>query len=255
MRMRRGHRRQLALFRRVALWFGATGVLWCANGASAARRTASWVHDTTVQPERGVEIEQWITDEIEGEDSRTGIWWAPVMGITDNIELALPLEIVHEKSSDQTLFETYGMDLRWRLVTSDPVQVGPFVPLIRVGATRLIQDDAAKLDGSFVLSVDATKRLHLLAEAGAWMVTPGAVVEGSYGLAANYAVFEDLRLGAEGIAEQEIDNPDGTHEIWVAAGPTLSITHGRFWATLGAPIGLTRAGPDALPRLAWGIAF
>jgi len=230
-------------------------MLLCAGGVSAASRTASWAHDTAVQPERGVELEQWITDEVEGDDSKIKLWWGPVVGITDNVEAALPLEITREQASGQTFLDGYGIDLRFRLVTSDPVLVGPFVPLLRVSAKRLVQDDAAELGGSAVLSIDATKRLHLILEAGMSGVTVGPVLESQFALAANYAVLEDVRLGAEAFAEQELDNPDGTRELWIAAGPTVAVTHGRFWVTLGAPFGLTKAGPRALPRVVWGIAF
>jgi hypothetical protein len=67
---------------------------------------------------------------------------------------------------------------------------------------------------------------------------------------------DELRVGAEAIAYVPFDTPPGktTSDLeWVAAGPNLSWTHGRFWVTATYSIGISHV-KDA-PRAQWGIAF
>ena len=58
----------------------------------AGRRLLAWPYDTETLPQRGVEIEQWISEEAEVDDGNVEawLWFSPVVGITDEIELALP---------------------------------------------------------------------------------------------------------------------------------------------------------------------
>src|SRR5580765_3557477 len=98
----------------------ATAVLLgAARVAHAGRSHFGWLFDTETVPERGVELEQWITDERrQGPDhaDETGVWWAPVIGITDELELAIPVEWEWTKSDfamPRTFLARYGAELRW----------------------------------------------------------------------------------------------------------------------------------------------
>ena len=64
------------------------------------------------------------------------------------------------------------------------------------------------------------------------------------------AVSGELRAGAEVVASLF---PRGAGTDWVAAGPNLAWTHGRFWLAASLPIGLSNI--DAAARVRWGIAF
>ncbi|HEV7556270.1 MAG TPA: hypothetical protein VGO00_12470, partial [Kofleriaceae bacterium] len=63
--------------------------------------------------------------------------------------------------------------------------------------------------------------------------------------------IDDLRFGVESYGEFALR---GTHEDdWIIVGPDLSWTHGRFWLTANAGIGVK--GISAAPRVIWGILF
>src|SRR5512147_2708649 len=119
-------------------------VIALTGSASAGPSRHAWLYGTEVLPERQVEIETWVQEEDgKGDDhADETLWWvAPVVGLTDQVELAIPFEVVSESSDaapePRVAFEHYGVELRWRLVTSDPVEAPAVVPLLRVGIKRL----------------------------------------------------------------------------------------------------------------------
>src|SRR5437870_1494470 len=68
------------------------------TAAFGGRTRFGWLHDTETVQQRTVELENWFVEQ-DGEKYAGGtrdenlIWWGPVIGITDRLELALPLEI------------------------------------------------------------------------------------------------------------------------------------------------------------------
>ncbi len=63
-----------------------------ATDAWAGRRPFIWVWDTEVLHEREVELEQWIWEMRTPDGYAAWLWWAPIFGLTDTLELAIPLE-------------------------------------------------------------------------------------------------------------------------------------------------------------------
>jgi hypothetical protein len=101
------------------------------------------------------------------------------------------------------------------------------------------------------VSIDFAERLHAVVDAGVWGRTDAGGLYLAYGAGLTFAATADLFVGVEAYGALSFEDAD---EAWVAAGPCLSFTHGRFWITASLPIGL-RDGPDLSSRIVWATAF
>jgi hypothetical protein len=218
--------------------------------SSAARRRFAWSFDTEMLPERGVELEGWLTEEA-GEDPKTTLEWRLGLGLLDQIEVSLPVEITF--AGGMTQLDTYGLDARFRLVTADPLLAPKVVPLVRVGIERAVADDAVTGEADFVVTGDVW-RLHAVADLGVAVESLGPTVGLTYGAGAVVSLTDFIHVGAEAFGEAVLAAP--TPEApWLGLGPTLAFTHGRFWITASALIGLMAAAPDFQGRVLWGVQF
>jgi len=226
--------------------------------AHAGRSFYGWLYGTEVLPERAVELQTWIleTNGKEVSDGKeTSIWWGPLIGVTDQLELSLPMELEWKQSDvapASFTFKRFGLEARYRLVSSDPVDAPAFAPLLRVAVKRDVTvRDSVIVEGDLVASYEVGA-LHALADLGAvgvltsddqvWQVRPGAGV--------SFALTSELRGGAEVYAELHLDSKS---ESWAAVGPNLAWTHGRFWLSAAFGIGVYHV--KTAPRVMWGIAF
>ena len=233
-------------------------VLLLAAPVQAGRTPYGWLEGTEVVPERGVELETWVQDlDNVGPLARdeTQLWWAAVIGVTDQLEVALPIEVAWQRAGvvpGTTSLERWGAEARYRLVTSDPVEAPALVPLVRVAVKREVDErKAATVEAEAALSyqrgcwqaqVNLAARQLIHAGEDSVLVRPAAGV--------SVAVTSELRLGAEAVASIFAR---GAGTDWVAAGPNLAWTHGRFWLAASLPVGLSSI--DAAARVRWGIAF
>jgi hypothetical protein len=231
--------------------------------AHAGRNFYGWLNDTDVMPERGVEMQNWIEEEnhndVDGGTSTTTWGVAPFIGITDQLELALPVEVVwfgKTGGAAGTSFTNFGAQLRYRLVTNDPEEKPPFAPLVHVDVRRLTYNrDAVEgkvgFSGSFESGI-----VHALVDVAfvteiddesEYGVNPGAGV--------SIEVADDIRVGAEVFGHVSFNDPEmpGAPKNWLIAGPNASWTHGRFWLSGAFAFGLQNIG--TAPRVTWGIAF
>lgn len=226
--------------------------------AHAGFRQTAWSFDTMTVPERQVEIEAWLTQSIAGPDgaaTTASFLLSPVVGITDQLELAIPITADYSRMAGTTNLSTYGLDARYRIVTSDPKQAPPIVPLVRATVRKLIgNDDAYRIQGTLAVSYEPTPRVHIVANASLYHVTDVNLTSAEYSGGALFAATKDLRIGVDTFATQQIKGP-GSDDSWFAAGPAAVFSHGRFWLTVSVPIGVTSKAPDALPRMIWAIAF
>ena len=239
---------------RAAFVLIALGLL--AGSAHAGFRTSAWSFDTRTVPERQAELELWITQLVSGPDGATGttaVLLAPVIGITDQLELAIPLTAEYARATDATQLTSWGIDARYRILPARPGQ--RFSPLIRAGARRLVaKDDAFRLSADLVLGIDPMPRLHIVLNAGVSTITKPKTIVAEYSAGIFYAVADDIRLGVDAFGTQELSAP-GPTDGWFAAGPGVSLSHGRFWVAASVPFGITSKAPDAMPRLIWALAF
>ncbi len=240
----------------VALFLAPAG-----RQARAGRSGFAWFFDTEVVPERGVELETWLIDENSLGDQdvdTTRLIWQPAVGLAERLELALPVELDFVEQGDpasgDTQLANYGAELRWRLASPDPVEAGAVVPLLRLGAKRLVTArERVRGEADVVVSADlggcwrAVADLGVFAETGTGKdfvsLRPGAGV--------NAPVATDLRIGVEAFANFKRDDLRSTD--WLVVGPNLAWTHGRFW--LAASFGIGVFGIDSAPRINWAVAF
>jgi hypothetical protein len=235
--------------------------------AHAGRDFYGWSYGTEVMPERGVELQTWIyeiNDKYGNKTNQSSIWWGPLVGVTDQLELAFPIELDWQSvpdMSDPTMdlppktsftFRRWGIEARYRLVSSDPVEAPSFVPLVRIAAKRTVSArDDVRLEGDLVASYDAGP-VQLLADLGFIVdIAPGtrhteARPSGGFSI----RIADDFRLGAEVYSELSMDVKT---ESWAAVGPNLAWTHGRFW--LSGVFGIGVYHIRTAPRVMWGIAF
>lgn len=231
--------------------------------AHAGRSFYGWLYGTEVMPERGVELQSWIQEEDGKYTTRTDeTWlaWSALVGITDQLELSLPLELQWldaVSDRDPTLrtrsftLRRFGIEARYRLVSPDPVDAPALAPLLRIAVKRdVTQRDEVRLEGDAVTSYNAG-RVHALVDLGVTGDLSGSShFELHPGAGVSVAVTGELRVGAEFYAELSLDTQG---KSWATAGPDLSWTHGRFW--LSAALGLRVYDVEVAPRVIWGIAF
>jgi hypothetical protein len=238
-------------------------VLVAAPGSAHAGRTFyGWLYGSEVMPERGAELQSWITEKNFENREETNWLFGAQIGITDQLELGLPLEIDWFRAENPatmmtsvgTRFSRFGAELRYRFVTQDPVDAPALVPLLRVAAKRLIGDRGGiQPEADFVLSYE-TGIVQLLLDLGFYAVlSPDNENEYEFRPGVGVSVLAlpstDLRFGAEAFAEIKKDGS------WYAAGPNVAWTHGRFWISGALGVGLDRDRIRTAPRLQWGIAF
>jgi hypothetical protein len=220
----------------------------CAD-AEGARRRFAWLWDTEVSPQRGVELEWWIW-ETAGASERAWLLVSTVVGLTDNLELGVPVVVVWSPDTGTEL-DGYGLDARWRLGSADPAKAGPVVALLRAGARRQIQAGALRLEGGATLSLDLG-RLRAVADADVVYGSDRDDVSAAFGAGLSYRVTEELFVGVESYGVARFGEDGGS---WFSVGPNLSFTWGRFWLTASLPIGIDADAPDLLPRVIWATAF
>lgn len=251
--------------RRAALLCAGVAVLLGGGGrrAEAGRRFFAWLYDTEVLPDHGVELEQWLWEEADQDVPEAWLWWAVVIGITDQLELALPLEWQWQYGLP-TQLEDYGADVRWRIAPAGRGDATwPVVPLLRAGVKRHLVNNrnAVGLELDAVASADIEDIAHFVLDAGVRDLIEGGDHTVTVDLLAGATVLlgEGVRVGGSVWAQIVAAAPAGgadTGLAYIAAGPDLSWSYGRFWVTAGVPIRLTHnGGPGLLPRLTWGVLF
>jgi hypothetical protein len=250
---------------RLALAFVmATALVAGAGVARAGRTPFGWVRATEVLPERGVELETWIFEEngVGNDDDpdttpdETTLWWTTVVGITDRIEVALPVEFRHlqlGEADGESLLYGFGLEGRWRLVSPDPVEAGPLAPVVRLGVHRLVNARRkTRAEAGATLGIDLGEYVHVAVDAGAtWLVDrDDSDLEVTPAAGVSVRIVDQLRVGGEAYGEFTVN---GEENDWVAAGPNLAWTHGRFWVSGTVLIGILDI--TAAPRVNWGMAF
>jgi hypothetical protein len=210
-------------------------------------------------PERSVELQTWTQEEnrLGEEGNRSESLWGigPLIGITDQLELGLPVDFVWARTpgmSGVNGLSDYGIEARYRLVTQDPQDAPAFAPLLRASVKRLVlARDVVRPElgvvatyelGSVVIGADVAVAGDFTRDDHQLEVIPAGGI--------SVAVAGDLRLGAEVFAQWSLED-DGSS--WAGAGPNLAWTHGRFWLSAAKGIGIYEL-KDA-PRMQWGIAF
>jgi hypothetical protein len=227
--------------------------------AHAGRSFYGWLYGTEVMPERGVELQSWIfeeNDKYATNVKETSLWWGPLVGITDQLELSLPLEL-EWTASDRTTAATFtlrrfGIEARYRLAPPDTVEPSSLVPLVRIAVKRdvAVRNDV-RVEADAVVSYDAGA-LNVLVDLGfiGDLQSGASHTELRPGAGLSLRVAGDLRIGGEVYSELSLDT---RLDSWALVGPDIAWTHGRFWFSGAFGIGVYHV--KTAPRVMWGIAF
>lgn len=238
----------------------ALALVLAPGAASAGRTQYGWLFGTEVMPERGAELQTWVTEENGADkvDYHDTVWGVQALiGITDQLELALPVDLVwfdSDVSDPRFTWRSYGVEARYRFVSADPVDAPPFAPLARVAVKRdVVARDPLVAEANLVASTTTPSGSVMgLVDLGVVgrFTREDAAFELRPGLGVSFQVYGDLRLGAEVFAHLSIDE---AADRWVAAGPNLAWSHGRTWVSAAMGIGLYQI--KTAPALNWGIMF
>lgn len=223
--------------------------------ARAGRTDFGWLYGTEVMPERGIELQTWLAEEnrVDNTPRKATQWWVgPAIGLTDQLELVLPVQLQRELGTDMpdNGLWSYGAELRYRFVTPDPMDRPAFAPLVRVAVNRMVYDrGTTDLQADLVGSYEAGRVLALVDLGGeAQVSSAGHQLALIPGAGVSVRIQRGLRVGIESHCELP---ESGT--AWMAIGPDLAWSFGRFWLSAAYGFGVLHGG-DA-PKVQWGIAF
>lgn len=238
----------------------ALAVTGAPGRADAGRTQYGWLFGTEVLPERGAEMITWIDE--QNDRAPNGIhwtrWgWSGLIGVTDQLMLGLPIEFLwreNDMTAPSFTWQRFGIEARYRFVSQDPVDAPPFAPLGRIAVYRdILARDQVNVEADLVAStttesgsvmalVDVGFAANLGKDEQHFEVRPGAGV--------SFRIAGDLRLGGEIYSELSLDDKK---QSWVAAGPNVAWSHGRFWLSASFGIGVYQI--ETAPRVQWGIMF
>ena len=234
------------------------------RSAHAGRSIYGWLYGSEVLPERGVELQSWIWDENDkyGQRNReTWLLWAPAIGVNEQLELSLPVELAWISTQSNTnasvdmasfTFKRFGIEARYRFASADPAEAPALVPLLRLAVKRDVTNrDNVRLEGDAVATYDAGPVQAVIDVGIVGDVNSASQhFEARPGGGLSYAATPELRIGAEIYSELSLDQGS---ESWASAGPNLSWTHGRFW--MSGTVGYGVYHVKVASRVMWGIAF
>jgi hypothetical protein len=222
--------------------------------AHAGRTSSGWLLATDTTPADALEIGTSIYehDDLGPFHERSiALLWTPAFGLTDNLELAVPVELASRTADDLSpgfAFTRYGAELRYRL----PPRASPLRSVARFALWRDVQiltqvrseiELAASYDHG-PLQIEAATGLVLDVNIGR------RHTELRPGVGANVRITDELRLGAEFYAELSLDS---TTTSWAVVGPDIAWTRGRLWVAGVFAIGVHQI--TAAPKLNLGMRW
>jgi hypothetical protein len=199
--------------------------------------------------DHNVELESRLADDNDVGDlhARSTAWWiSPTVGLSDRIELRLPVEMTwRSEIGTQPGFtlSRFGADIRYQLAA---------LALLRVGVARDVEiRNLAHLElgvvaahdlGSVRVSADAALTFEANRGGVHFDVRPTA------GLSVE--VKPNVHVGAEAFGVRSFDS---AVESWAAVGPNIAWTYARFWFASSFGVGVYNVSSAA--RVVWGIGF
>jgi hypothetical protein len=227
--------------------------------AHAGRQELGWLYDAEVLPEKSVELQQWVYEKngIDDDTKRdTLLWWGVLIGLTDKLELALPIEFLWREDGMSKNFtvEKFGAELRYRFTKTDTEKPDGIAPLVRVAVKRdVIQRDTVLVEGDVVVAYRAGRFKGVTDLGVASKISrDDQIVELRPGAGVSLETAKNLRLGIEGYGELFLDS-ELKKSSWFGVGPNMSWTSGRFWLTASFLVGVYQI--DTAPRVVWGVLF
>ncbi|WP_224367320.1 hypothetical protein [Hyalangium versicolor] len=252
-----------------ARWAAMTAylvVLAWASPVEAGRRPFIWAYDTEIAPKGDLELEQWLwargrAPAFPQRPSVYWVWWAPVFGLSQRLELALPFQV--RSTESLTALDSFEADLRYRLFPRGDERA--FQPLVRLAWHQAIHTaNPSRVDAELVGSYQWEGGLRAVLNLGAQLGIPalrgdeGPVrVLGMCSAGLAYPVIPDeLQVSLESFGEFALGGLEQQPHLFI--GPSVAWTFGRTWVTVGTLVGLTSLYPETprfMPRLIWAVAL
>ncbi|HZN92120.1 MAG TPA: hypothetical protein VFB81_05425 [Myxococcales bacterium] len=245
-----------------------------APDARAGIRPYIWTWDTQIVPQGDVELEQWLwvrgkMPAVPNALPAYWIWWGPVLGVTEHLEIATPFQTVG--TSDAFSLESFEVDARYRIFSRN--DDGKLQPLVRAAFHQAIRSPGfySRLDVNAVLSYGSLSELHATVDLGARVFLPflnanpaPAYAQLTYGAGVSYPFTEELHAGLEVFGELDAGTPPPSPLPHHFVGFNAGYKKGRIWVTAGMLVGLSTIFPSApyfmktpqfMPRLIWAVAL
>jgi len=248
------------------------GAAFCALAplsAESGRRPFLFTYDSEIVPEGDVELEQWLWAEskVPASPNRPAlywIWWGPVIGVSNHLEIALPFQVV--ASANSMGLNWFSADLRYRFFSRE--RDGGIQPLLRVAVKQAIRSQSAPstAEMNLITTYGRATRLHLSVDLGLEVAlpwpenAPQRPITATYAAGVAYPLFgSELRIAAEFYGERSWQRDTASTIVdRYSVGGSVSWTRGRIWITAGTLVGLTglsSSTPEFSPRLIWAVAF
>lgn len=230
-----------------------------AHPAHAGRRAFTWVWDTETVNQGDFELEEWLWAAARspkpGHPTPGWLWFAPIYGLTQHIELAFPWEAVVTPAGTQMTDFAVSARLRLYDPNNDKLFVRTLVRLIYqqnfanpLNAGRGHQYPFAGAD--LVVSFGDPGRSHATIDAGILADVgfgPKTMILQNLSFGYTHNIGDDWRIGAEYF--HQISLTDAVKRRFFFLGPDIAFSRGQMWMTFGALFGLTKTTPVVMPRL------
>lgn len=242
----------------------AVAAVLSASQASAGRRPFTFTFDAETLNQGDLELEQWLWAKVQPPAplaTSAWVWFGPVYGLTRNVEIALPWELV--ATPTQTHLADFQIDARIRLFDRAPGEdERVFHPMLRLYYQFNFNHpiSAGKplnpfIGGNAVLAVGDPAGAHATVDAGFYADRGFDVRYTTLGVAYTHPIVDEtLRVGLEYFHEVSLNATlDPTRRFFV--GPDVAFSRGQFWMTAGALFGITSSSPEMYPRLIVGASI
>jgi len=224
-----------------------------ATPAVAAPASHGFLTTTEVVPDRAIEIETRVTDKNDLGDLHqrsTALWLAPAVGLTKNVELFVPIEMLwlSETGTMSTFtLSKFGGELRDRVARGDHYAV-----LFRVALERDVHiRNGGHTEFGLAASFDVAKVQFAVDNQLTFEANYGGVhIATRPGAGVSYLVRPDVRFGLEAYGVKSIDTAEPS---WAVVGPSFSFTHDRFW--LASTFGFGVYNISSAGSVVWGMGF
>jgi hypothetical protein len=219
--------------------------------------------DTDALNKGDFELEQWMWTLQNEKQTRTvgWLWMGPVYGLTNNVEIAMPWEMIVTPTGTQ--LTNFTTEARIRLYNPSSHE-GPLRFLLRLFYQQNFQRPANNLrvtnpwaGANIIMSYGDIHGSHLTLDIG--YIRDVSFLDkylaiSTMGLAYAHSFQKHYTVGAEyyhEVAAGTFDQDLQRHYL----GPNFSFKRGQMWATFGALMGLSDKTPEALTRVIIGVSI
>jgi hypothetical protein len=235
-----------------ALFFSLTSLM-------AAERAFINTFDGNALNKGDFEIEQWLWSfDTQNGDNVGWIWFGPVYGLSKNVEIAIPWEMVVTKNGTQ--LSNFNLEARIKLYDSLN-HSGPWYPMIRLFVQQNfhkpgnIRRDAPWVGVNAIMSYGNPKDSHLAVDIG--YIEDIAyfnkrLKRNTLGVGYSHRIDESLSLGLEYFHQVQLGDFNEHFQEYLL-GPNVAFKRGQSWFTFGFQKGLNDKSPEFLSRLMFGV--